>query len=345
MDEPVQQRLAPVTAPPARLREVTAAFGVGDPLEVRHLPNGLMNDNWAIATEHGQYALKRLRDVSADTARRNLRVLAAIATAGVPACIPLTAGGEPVVIVDSDAYCLLPWVSGTHLLGTDLTLSQTTELGRAVGQLHQVLNADGGPLPPPGRARSTPITIEHALAEADRFAKAARERWTPFDRQVIELLEQRCVLLTKHSQDQPLTDDPAGPHGWTHGDLQHRNLIWDDGRLTAILDWDRIRIRPLAEEVIRTATILFGAETGILDLQRTSAFVAGYQAITGIDSAALNDALHRLWWKRLTDFWQLVFHYDRADTSCDHLFAINETFLHWWTENQPQVRQALFSET
>lgn len=329
-----------MTAAPAQLAAVTAAFGVGNPISVRHLPNGLMNDNWAIVTGRGQYALKRLRDVSASTARRNLQVLADLATAGVPACAPLTAAGDPVVTVDSDAYCLLPWVPGTHLPGSDLTLTQATELGKAIARLHQVLNSDDGPLPNPVRARSAPVTSEQAHAEAARFAAAARAGGTRFDRRVIELLQKRCTLLTIHSEGRPISDDPVGPHGWTHGDLQHRNLMWDGQHLTAILDWDRLRVRPLAEEVVRTATVLFGAETSSLDLPRTAALVAGYRAAATIGDSALADALHRLWWKRLTDFWHLVFHYDRADNSCDNLFVVNEKFLHWWTDNRSLVRQA-----
>ncbi|MDG4768560.1 hypothetical protein O7632_31375 [Solwaraspora sp. WMMD406] len=52
----------------------------------------------------------------------------------------------------------------------------------------------------------------------------------------------------------------------------------------------------------------------------------------------------RLWWKRASDFWHLVLHYDRGDHSCDHLFFSGETFLHWWTANQVQVRDAFAAQ-
>ncbi|MFJ4585025.1 phosphotransferase [Streptomyces echinatus] len=44
------------------------------------------------------------------------------------------------------------------------------------------------------------------------------------------------------------TDVPAGPFGWTHGDLQYRNLLRDSGRLVAILDWERLGVRPYGEK-------------------------------------------------------------------------------------------------
>jgi hypothetical protein len=39
-------------------------------------------------------------------------------------------------------------------------------------------------------------------------------------------------------------------------------------------------------------------------------FAAGYRGTVLITDEALADAMYRLWWKRLTDFWQLDFHYD-----------------------------------
>jgi Ser/Thr protein kinase RdoA (MazF antagonist) len=59
--------------------------------------------------------------------------------------------------------------------------------------------------------------------------------------------------------------------GDLHGDLQYRNVIWQDGRIAAVFDWDRIRVRPYAEEVARTATVQFSHADG-LDLRRVAAF-------------------------------------------------------------------------
>jgi hypothetical protein len=41
-----------------------------------------------------------------------------------------------------------------------------------------------------------------------------------------------------------------------------------------------------------------------------------------------------------SDFWQLAFHYDRDDRSCEHLFLPTERLLAWWTEHRVAVRHA-----
>ncbi|WP_437114443.1 phosphotransferase [Streptomyces cyaneofuscatus] len=119
----------------------------------------------------------------------------------------------------------------------------------------------------------------------------------------------RAFGIGKHACLRPEGDIPAGPHGWTHGDFQHRNLLRAGGELGAVLDWDRLGNRPYAEEVVRTAQVQFGVE-GDFDLER------------------------------MTDFWQLEFHYDRDDHSCDDLFLADTALLHRWTERLDGVEQA-----
>jgi Ser/Thr protein kinase RdoA (MazF antagonist) len=321
------------------------AFGIGAVLTQQYLPAGLMNRNWRITTADGEYALKQIIDVDLEFARRNLRVVAALFADGVPTCLPVVGvAGDPVVEVEDRGYCLLPWLEGTHLAGPELTLGQAYEFGRVLGQVHDRL----GRLGPAAGLPAVPATLTSrvtepaaALAEADRYLAAARQgTLSPFDEAVIELLDRRKVLIEKYAQLRPADASPRGPVGWTHGDMQHRNVIWADGAIRAVIDWDRIRVRPLAEEVARTATIVFGAEQGQLKLARTSAFVRGYRTVVPLAVADLADGLRRLWWKRMSDYWHLDFHYDRGDYGCDPLLLSSEAFLYWWTEHRDDVEDA-----
>lgn len=86
-----------------------------------------------------------------------------------------------------------------------------------------------------------------------------------------------------------------------HGDFHDLNLLWSavrPGRVTAVLDWDRLRLAPLAAEVVRTATLIFGydltPELRTLDLARVAAFTAGYREVIPVADASLADTVHRL---------------------------------------------------
>jgi hypothetical protein len=100
------------------------------------------------------------------------------------------------------------------------------------------------------------------------------------------------------------------PCGYTHGDFQYLNLLWNQGRVSAVLDWDRLDVRPVGLEVARSATLLFGCgDERVLDLARVNAFGNGYRQRRPV--ADLADAVHRLWWERVSnDLWQLRLQYD-----------------------------------
>jgi hypothetical protein len=163
---------------------ITEAFGLGSIRSVSYLTTGLMNRNWRITTPAGAFALKQVIDVPVPTARRNLRVLAALHQRGVPACPPvLTTDGDPVAEVNQRGYCLLPWLDGHHPAGPDLTLAQARQLGTVVGQIHDALNhldpAIGLPAttPPAGRVvqPTTPLSL----------SRLTFRRWWVLDKVVI----------------------------------------------------------------------------------------------------------------------------------------------------------------
>lgn len=320
------------------------AFGLGEVRCIRYLAEGLMNRNWRVEAYRGVFALKQIIDVPFPRASRNLGVLGALATAGVPVCAPESAmDGDLVVSVGDKGYCLFPWVDGAHLRGIDLRVDQVGALGALLATIHQALGQVGTVLPERSATVRAKVTEpDSAVAAADRFLDhiAGIDSPRSFDLMSVRLLEQRKILLNKYGSHRPGDEMPKGPFGWTHGDMQHRNVLWRDGKVAAVLDWDRIGVRPYAEEVARTAQVQFGGEDGRLDLERVAAFAAGYRTVIDLAECDLADAVERLWWKRLTDYWVLEFHYDRDDHSCDDLWGPGESLLEWWTGHRDEVQDA-----
>ncbi|MFD7314342.1 phosphotransferase [Streptomyces sp. NPDC056730] len=326
------------------LAELTSAFGLEEVRERCYLADGLMNANWKVDTPAGVFALKRVTDVALDQLVRNLGVLASLASDGIPVVAPVcTDSGALVAEAGGGVWCLFPWAAGAHLRGVDLSLSQAASLGAHLGRLHKGLGraCDRGLLAMPETVTADVTTQERAVEKLERLSGAVGDKGTgsAFDAAATVALEKRGVLIRKHAGRRPHDEVPAGPQGWTHGDVQHRNLLWEGGDLAAILDWDRVGVRPYAEEVVRTAQVQFGVD-GVLDLARVSEFVRGYRSVVPLETSALADGARRLWWKRMTDFWQLEFHYDRGEFSFDGLFTADEALLHWWTERLDQVEDA-----
>ncbi|MBA0054336.1 hypothetical protein E0L36_26835 [Streptomyces sp. AJS327] len=326
---------------------VADAYELGEVHSVRYLAEGLLNRNWKLDTDKGSFALKEVVNTPVDKLRRSLTVLSRLKTAGLPVCAPyLSVTSEPLVTMGHRSYCLLPWVEGAHRQGAELHRSEAHALGSLLGRIHRGLADPAVPLGHVGeRPRAKGTAPEAALAEADRFLGTIARLDEPglFDQATERALHQRKRLIVEHADQRPADDAPAGPWGWTHGDFQPLNVLWRQGTVAAVLDWDRLGIRPYAEEVVRTAQVQFGTANGYLDLDLVAAFVTGYRSQRDLADEDLADAVERLWWKRLTDYWQLQFHYDKNDFGADALWESGERLIQWWTEERDTVRVAFLS--
>lgn len=137
----------------AVLPTLSRVFGLGEVHDRQFLEHGLMNRNWRLETDAGAYAVKEITDVPLPQLRRNLAVLVDLAREGIPVPAPRPAvGGDLVVEVGGHGYCVLPWLEGEHVQGTDLTLGQARDLGVLLARLHVGLRRHA-PGPAPGRHR------------------------------------------------------------------------------------------------------------------------------------------------------------------------------------------------
>jgi len=303
---------------------IAGALGLGRVSDCRAVTSGVMNLNWRLTTDAGTFAVKQLRDRTPGEIRMVNELLPRLAAAGFPVPTPR---GDPVR-VDGEWYAATAWLNGVHpKIGT-----LRDDLGKLVGRLHVAL-ATLCPRSP----RHRPDVPESPFKSLKTLAVyAGKPPIDDFDRTALREIEWRRTMLAELADQRP-ADAELGPCGWTHGDLQPFNLLVDaDGRVTGILDWDRLGVRPYGLEVVRTATIMCGH-----DLDRIAAFVAGYRAHIPITDAELADAAHRRWWTLLTETWQLERHYEHDDRSCDHLLARRGDYLRWWTEHRAEVTAAL----
>ena len=161
---------------------------------------------------------------------------------------------------------------------------------------------------------------------ADSFDELARHR----------LLERRA-LLEQHVGRRP---PHGGPVGWVHGDFHPFNLLYRGDAPAAIVDWDRLGLKPRAEEAVRAAAIFFVRPAGTLDLPKVRAYARAYRRTAGATPSELAAAVHRVWWERLNDFWMLRWHYERGDTRADPQFPAASALVVWWTREYDAVCDA-----
>ena len=333
-----------------RLAQVAEAFDLGSVGAVKVIAEGLMNRNWQVDTSRrGTVAVKQVRDVTAEAARRQHATTTALAARGLPVLAPMvTTTGDTLADVDGDVYAVATWARGVHREGLSLTVDEVLALGRLLANLHAGL-AEVMPEALP-TMRVSVAEPANAKNKIDRYEGllAARVSHDEMDSFVATQLAERRALLETVGHLRPSDDHEVGPAGWCHGDFQHFNVLYGsphaDANVVAVLDWDRLGVHPLAAEVVRSATLLFGyGDDRGLDLERVAAFVGGYRMGAALSDQQVADAVHRLWWDRVCDFWQLRRRYEHGDTSCDHLFLSASALLWWWTGHRDDVRAAFTS--
>lgn len=326
-----------------RLAQVCDAFGLGGVQAMHHLPVGAMNRNWRVDTDTGSYAVKELQDRNAGDVGARHRTMKLLIERGVPVPEPLEqAGGDPECVLDGARFTVSVWAPGQHLTGGAMSLDQAAAYGELLGGIHVALSG----VPHPGDAAPDHVReTAPALTALDMVLELVTRRPEPdeIDELALSDLTRRRELLTAAVPPVPTGAEP-GPRGWVHGDFHYNNVLWEQGRVSAVLDWDRIGVRCLASELIRACLLSFGGDGGI-DLPRTAAFADGYRRRRPLTDEQLADAEHRAWWSWLTGIWPLDRRYQHGDTSCDHFYVRNAATFRWWTDNRSEVVTALTGRT
>lgn len=305
------------------------------------MTEGLLNRGYRLSTTRGRYFLKQHLDApTADraTITRQHRATQRLHALGLPVAPPLPdSRGRTVAVIGGRCYALHPWVEGRHRDGTQLTTGGSRRLGALLGRVHTTL--DRVMEPPPAEDRHDSARLEEtfaAIAELIRLARSHRPHGS-FDALAEHRLRERRRLIAQHAHRRPPAPATAG---WVHGDFHPLNLLYRGAEPAAIVDWDRLGVRPRAEEAVRAAAIFFVRPGGELDLEKVRAYARAYRRATGADGAELAAAVHRVWWERLNDFWTLRWRYQLNDRRADPQFPAVSALAVWWTREYDAVRDA-----
>lgn len=184
---------------------------------------GWDNTNWRL----GDDLMVRVphRKVAApliDHEQRWLPVLAPALDLPIPA--PVYAGSPSVALSFPWAWSVVPWFPGTEACSTDITdpLGSAELLGRFYAQLHQPAPDDA----PANPHRGGPIGDKQALFN-ERVAELGSR---------IHVDAGALQAIFAAAADAPAATERV----WLHGDLHTRNMVADEGRLSAVIDWGDI---------------------------------------------------------------------------------------------------------
>jgi homoserine kinase type II len=262
-------------------------YSVGELVLCEPIKSGIENTNYFVTTTQGRYVLTLFERLPAEELPFYLDLMAHLARHGIPCPAPIAnlsdqylgaLKGKPAALV-------------TRLPGRSLEqpgAAHCEELGALLGRMHLA-----------GRSYS-------AYLENPRGPKwwrfAAREVMPFLDSRKKDLLEKELVFQA----EQRFPDLPRGP---VHADLFRDNTLWEDTRVSGVVDFYFAGVDCFLYDVAVCANDWCLKSGRDLDPGRLSSLLGAYAAVrpfTGLEREAwpamLRAAALRFWLSRLYDF-------------------------------------------
>jgi aminoglycoside phosphotransferase (APT) family kinase protein len=209
-------------------RELTGLLN----LRVERYLGGRANQHWLVTSEHQPVVLRRYQLEPIGDIGYELRVLRRLAELGWPTPVAV---GDPVRVADR-TWCLFRLLPGRPPTGTDEQSQR--DRGRLLARLHHDLAtlADLGQRPGSGRAEdivADPELTEQLRTYERQFPREARIMRWHVDR-------ARAAFQEVDRADCPLMV--------VHGDFINQNLLYENGVLTGVIDFESTHLNHRVSE-------------------------------------------------------------------------------------------------
>ena len=275
----------PVTE--AELRDWLRQYSVGALLACEPVAAGIENSNYFVTTAQGRFVLTLFERLPAEELPFYLELMAHLARHGIPCPAPIAdlsdrylqhLNGKPAALV-------------TRLPGRSLeapAAAHCAELGALLGRMHLA-------------GRSYAAYLENP--RGPKWWRVAAREVTPF------LDSRKRLLLEDEMAFQAQRRFPDLPRGPVHADLFRDNALFEDGRISGVIDFYFAGIDCLLYELAVCANDWCLESYRSLDAGRVGALLCAYHAVrpfTPLEREAwpvlLRAAALRFWLSRLHDY-------------------------------------------
>jgi homoserine kinase type II len=219
----------------ADARKVGARFDLAV-CRARGIMAGSVNSNFELGLDDGSKVFARVyEEQTADAARDEATFLEHLASQGVPTPKPLRArDGGFLAEHQGKPVALFPWIEGEMLCQKRIDAAAAHKAGEALARVH-VAGASFEGKPSRFGAPELALRLESIACRGD----------LPVD--IAALLPGLAARLARHSNRAIVND------GMIHGDLFRDNVLWKDGRIEALLDFESASLGSYPFDLMVTA--------------------------------------------------------------------------------------------
>ena len=261
-------------------------YSIGKLLQREPIKAGIENTNYFVTTTQGRYVLTLFERLPAQELPFYLDLMAHLARHGIPCPAPIAnlsdqylgrLNGKPAALVTRLGGRSLEKVEAAHC----------GELGALLGRMHLAGRSYGAYLENP----RGPKWWRFAAKEVTRFLKKDHQ----------ELLESELAFQAEHR----FPDLPRGP---VHADLFRDNTLFENGRISGVIDFYFAGIDCLLYDLAVCANDWCLKKDHALDGDLTAALLGAYDAVRPVSAlereawpVMLRAGALRFWLSRLYD--------------------------------------------
>ncbi len=270
------------------LGHICALIGAGAPLgSPEPVTGGLLHRMWRVETQGGTFAVKVLNSeiMSRHNAKENFRTserVAKIANGeGICAVIAKTVGDDPWIESNGSYVMVFDWVDGRTLLPEECTSEHARRIGEILFRIHSLNMVIDG-LEPPTWSAIPEDTWKSHIAKARQSISCWELPWETLLHDVINwcrLFQDAAARLSKRLII-------------SHGDLDSKNVIWNDEQTPYVIDWESAGYVNPTVELIEAALNWSRNQDGTSDKTRFQAVIQSYVQAGGSLYGNVLDALY-----------------------------------------------------
>ena len=235
---------------------------------------------WRLDTEKGTFAIKQLsKDINLDEqTRKSYEISENIACQfkehGIPAISSMTNHNKSLIDADGNTFIVYPWVNAKTLDKGEASVMHAEKIAAILAKIH-LLNLS--------LAQITKLKYETpSNAVILDLIKKSQQASLPFANQLQK--EQSLILEAndKYEKTIPLLNQLLVI---SHGDLDQKNVLWDENNDPILIDWESARVTNPIYEILIAALDWSGITAGLMHDDIFLTMIKAYKNAGGVISA------------------------------------------------------------
>lgn len=274
----------PLAGNPDHIQGLCSRLDIGKPQgDVTRVYGGFHHQMWRLQTDLGSYAVKQLAadtDLRCSGLNNHFNVTESIAESfarhGISAIVAVKGKRSYLQRIDHIGYLVYPWTKATALGVHDITEKHVLDVARVMAAMHCANIAAPGLEP-------VPFDV-HPEDKIIYLVKKAGQCGMPNRNTLKEQVPAFLSIVAAHSAAVQVLDKRMVV---SHGDLDHKNVLWDASGHPIIIDWESARQLNPGYEVLLEG-LDWGGITLSFDHGLFESFLSSYVQAGGIiDSASI----------------------------------------------------------